>query len=160
MNFSIQAIESEKDKTLSAEMMQSTSPWSVFGRSFEECLSAFNTEGKFAFGAYSIKDLLGFVVVDITGPLPCYIQALCIAQKHRGQGIGSALMDYAEQFIFLRSPNAFLCYSDFNPSVRIMYERRGYSLIGTLHNYMIPGHDEYLMRKSISAVMPFRRYSL
>ncbi len=61
-------------------------------------------------------------------------------------------MTFAESHIFRRSPNVFLCVSDFNPRARAFYERLGYALVGALPDYVAPGHTEWLMRKSVGAL--------
>ena len=46
----------------------------------------------------------------------------------------------------------FLCVSSFNPAARRLYERLGYQLVGTLTDYLVPGHDEYLFRKTTGSL--------
>ena len=77
-------------------------------------------------------------------------------ESARGQGIGRRLINFAEERIFSVSPNSFLCYSDFNESVRDVYEHLGYEQVGVLKEYMIPEHDEILMRKTLGPVMTFQ----
>jgi ribosomal protein S18 acetylase RimI-like enzyme len=44
--------------------------------------------------------------------------------------------------------------SSFNPRARELYERLGYEFIGELKDYLVRGHSELLMRKTIG---PIRR---
>ena len=55
---------------------------------------------------------------------------------------------WAEKRIFRDSPNAFICVSSFNPGARRLYERRGFQLVGTLKQFVVAGHDEFLLRKN------------
>ena len=144
------------ERDAAAWLMMSTDPWKTFGRTYENCLDAVTNPQKEAYGAFIDGDFLGLLVVDLTGPLKGYIQAVCVKESSRGQGVGSRLVKFAEERIFSVSPNCFLCYSDFNESVREVYAPLGYEEVGVLKDYMIPGHDEILMRKTIGPVMTFQ----
>jgi ribosomal-protein-alanine N-acetyltransferase len=145
------------ERDTAAWLMMSTDPWKTFGRTYENCLDAVTNPLKEAYGAFMDGVFLGLLVIDLTGPLKGYIQAVCVQESARGQGVGSRLIRYAEDRIFSVSPNCFLCYSDFNDTVRAVYERLGYVQVGILKEYMISGQDEILMRKSIGPVMTFTR---
>jgi ribosomal-protein-alanine N-acetyltransferase len=144
------------ERDTAARLLMDTDPWKSFGRTYENCLEAVTNPQKEAYGAFIENDFLGLLVVDLTGPLKGYIQAVCVVDEVRGKGVGSLLMKFAEGLIFEVSPNCFLCYSDFNDSVGSLYKHLGYEVVGTLNNYMIPGHAEYLMRKTIGPIMPYQ----
>lgn len=144
------------ERDAAAWLMMSTDPWKTFGRTYENCLDAVTNPQKEAYGAFIDGDFLGLLVIDLTGPLKGYIQAVCVQESARGLGVGSRLIKFAESRIFSVSPNSFLCYSDFNESVRDVYEHLGYEEVGVMKDYMIPGHDEILMRKTIGPIMTFQ----
>jgi hypothetical protein len=50
-----------------------------------------------------------------------------------------------------------VCYSDFTSAVRPIYDHPGYVEEGVLKDYMIPGHNEILMRKTTGPVMEFQK---
>jgi [ribosomal protein S18]-alanine N-acetyltransferase len=143
----------ERDEA--AWLMMSSDPWRTFGRTYENCLDAVTNPLKEAYGAFLGEDFLGLLVIDLSGPFKGYLQAVCVKEEARGQGVGGKLIHFAEERIFRVSPNCFLCYSDFNDAVRPVYDRLGYEQVGILKDYMIAGHDEILMRKSIGPVMAF-----
>jgi [ribosomal protein S18]-alanine N-acetyltransferase len=58
--------------------------------------------------------------------------------------------------IFQESPNVFMCVSTFNPDARRLYERLGYTAVGELSDYLVPGHGEVLLRKSRGPWSEFR----
>jgi ribosomal protein S18 acetylase RimI-like enzyme len=58
-------------------------------------------------------------------------------------------MAYAEARIFRDTPNVFICVSSFNPRAQAFYRRLGYEVIGELRDYVVRGHSEWLLRKSI-----------
>src|SRR6266550_1883725 len=104
-----------------AEMMCSTEPWITIGRNFNQSLAIVSDPGR----------------------------EVCVAAASRGCGLGTELVQFAEKRIFAETPNVFLCVSSFNPRARQLYERLGYELIGELKDYLIRGHSELLMRKTI-----------
>lgn len=153
----IRRFQSKEECDRAARLMMRTDPWKTFGRTYENCLDAVSNPQKEAYGAFSTDGIfLGLLVIDLTGPLKGYIQAVCLEESARGQGLGSRLIQFAEKRIFGVSPNCFLCYSDFNSNVRTLYEHLGYSVVGEMPDYMIAGHSEILMRKSIGPVMAFK----
>jgi ribosomal protein S18 acetylase RimI-like enzyme len=66
-------------------------------------------------------------------------------------------VQHAEARVFADHPNLFICVSDFNAGARRFYERLGYAAVGELKDYLVRGHSEILLRKSISPLMEFRR---
>jgi ribosomal protein S18 acetylase RimI-like enzyme len=72
-----------------------------------------------------------------------------VATGHRGQGVGRALLEFAEQRIFRETPNVFICVSDFNRDARGFYAKLGYEEVGELKDYVVRGHNEILLRKTI-----------
>lgn len=147
-----------EDAAECARLMSSTEPWLTFGRTFETCLAILTEPGR---EVYTVRDedgIAGFIILNmqhgalITG----YIQTLCIRSSCRGQGMGSLLIEWAEDRIFKESPNVFMCVSSFNTGARRLYERLGYEVIGSLRDYVIHGHDEILLRKTRGSWKEFR----
>jgi ribosomal protein S18 acetylase RimI-like enzyme len=77
-----------------------------------------------------------------------YIRWIGVAPDARSRGIGALLMRYAEDKIFQSGPNVFLMVSDFNRRAQAFYRRQGYTKIGVVRDYVVPGITEYLYRKS------------
>lgn len=63
------------------------------------------------------------------------------------------MMAFIEKEIFSTCANLFLCVSSFNPDAQKFYLKLGYEKIGVLKNYLVEGHDEILMRKTISPIL-------
>jgi [ribosomal protein S18]-alanine N-acetyltransferase len=76
-----------------------------------------------------------------------YMSLLVVDPEHRHTGVGNALMDYAEDLIFARTKNVFLCVASFNFSAQKFFTHRGYRRVGVLHRLIVDGHDEILFRK-------------
>jgi ribosomal-protein-alanine N-acetyltransferase len=66
-------------------------------------------------------------------------------------------MDYVEKRILNETPNVFICVSSFNERVQKLYERRGYEVVGELKNWIVPGHSEILLRKTIGLLTEFKK---
>lgn len=84
-----------------------------------------------------------------TGAFVGFIQTVCIDPMRRGQGLGSTLVEFAERRILKVSPNVFMCVSSFNLDARRLYERLGYKVVGELTDYIVRGHSEFFLRKTV-----------
>jgi ribosomal protein S18 acetylase RimI-like enzyme len=138
-----------------ATLMASSEPWLTLRRTFDASLRLIQDPTRVVYLAESGPERAGFLILSLAGPLPGYIQTICIAPDSRGKGLGSQLLAFAEARIFQMSPNVFLCVSSFNPKARRLYERSGYTLVGELRDFLVPGHSELLFRKSVGAWSEF-----
>lgn len=139
-----------------AGMMASSDPWIFFGRTFEQSLARVTNPAGEVWVARQGGIARGFVILVLQGAFVGYIQIVCVAADARGSGIGSRLVRFAEERIFREFPNVFLCVSSINPRARQLYERLGYTLVGELDDYLVRGHSEFLMRKSVGPLAEFR----
>jgi [ribosomal protein S18]-alanine N-acetyltransferase len=154
----IRPLSSPADAEHCALMMSSSEPWKTLGRSYDACLARMRDETKERYVSSGEDGVpRGFIIVNMEGPFPGYIQTICVAPEERGKGLGAELVRFAEERIFRDSPNVFLCVSSFNPRARGLYERLGYAVVGALDDYLVRGHAEILMRKSIGSLDEFRR---
>jgi [ribosomal protein S18]-alanine N-acetyltransferase len=48
-----------------------------------------------------------------------------------------------------------MCVSSFNQAAGRLYQRLGYTMIGELTDYIVAGHSEILLRKSIGPLNEF-----
>ncbi len=131
-----------------AKMMAESEPWLTLRRSLEASIRTLQDPDKEAYVLEDGDEILGFVVVDLRGPFAGYLQTVCVRSGERGQGHGARLIAYAEERIFRDSPNVFMCVSTFNPDARRLYEQLGYTVVGELSDYIVPGHGEVLLRKT------------
>ena len=131
-----------------AKMMAESEPWLTLRRSLESSIRTLQDPDKEVYVLEDDEEILGFVVVDLRGPFPGYLQTVCVRSGERGQGHGARLIAHAEERIFRDSPNVFMCVSSFNPDARRLYERLGYTVVGELSDYIVHGHGEILLRKT------------
>ncbi|HME90120.1 MAG TPA: N-acetyltransferase [Myxococcaceae bacterium] len=132
-----------------AEMMSSSEPWLTLGRTREKALELLTRRDRESYVALRDGRLAGFLVLCMQGAFVGYIQTVCVAADSRGQGIGSRLIEFAEKRILSETPNVFMCVSSFNTEAKRLYLRMGYQVVGELRDYIIAGHSEILLRKTI-----------
>jgi ribosomal protein S18 acetylase RimI-like enzyme len=77
-----------------------------------------------------------------------YVRWIGVAADARGQGIGDRLMRYAERRVFRAGANVFLMVSHFNRRAQAFYRRLGYTRVGAVPDYVVPGITEYVYRKT------------
>jgi ribosomal-protein-alanine N-acetyltransferase len=151
----IQPIAAQGEAETCARMMCASEPWLTLGRTYEAALGTLTDHTKEVYRASRGEEILAFLILDLNGPLKGYIQTLCVAEKSRGQGIGSALLRFGEERIFCVSPNVFMCVSSFNVGAKSLYLRSGYSIVGELTDYIVAGHSEILLRKTRGPLKEF-----
>lgn len=146
---------SVEDIVLCAQMMSQSEPWLTLGRDYKASYQTISDASKEVYLAVVEKEVVGFIIINMTGAFTGYIQSVCVDTGWRGQGIGTQLITYAEERIFRSTPNVFICVSSFNTGARDLYERLGYLVVGELKDYLISGASEILLRKTISPLMTF-----
>jgi ribosomal protein S18 acetylase RimI-like enzyme len=140
-----------------ASVMTTSEPWITLGRTREESLRIIDGPSKEVYLAAEAGELSGFMILNMNGAFIGYVQTICIAPGSRGRGLGTKLLEFAEERIFDESPNVFLCVSSFNEGARRLYERLGYETVGELKDYIIEGHSEILMRKTLGPLKGFNK---
>lgn len=152
--FVIRQLEGDAEARACATLMATSEPWVRFGRDFEKSYALVRDPNREVYVAVSGSPfepttILGFVVLMMHGAFVGYIQSLAVDDRLRGQGIGTALMEFVEQRVLREQPNVFICASSFNPGAQRLYERLGYRRVGELPDFMVAGHSEILYRKTI-----------
>jgi [ribosomal protein S18]-alanine N-acetyltransferase len=154
MDWPVARLDTEADAEACAQLMASSEPWLTLGRTYEASLAIIRDATREVF---VLRDpagkLSGFLILCLTGAFVGYIQTICIDPNCRGQGLGTRLLAFAEQRILSRFPNVFMCVSSFNHDARRLYERLGYHVVGELSDYIVAGHSEILLRKTIGPMM-------
>ena len=93
--------------------MASSEPWLTLGRSYDASLRMVRDPTREVYVAMDGPDLLGFLILAMGGPLPGYIQTVCVSPSMRGRGLGTRLIGWAEARILRDSP-----WSGFTPATR------------------------------------------
>lgn len=156
--FVIRVLASDAEASACARLMAATDPWLTLGRTFEESYRIVRDPGREVYVAVDASpktedvdgsSIAGFVIICMQGAFVGYIQTVAVRGDRRGHGLGSALIDFTERRILRDEPNVFICVSSFNPRARRLYERLGYTVVGELTDYIVRGHSEILLRKTI-----------
>jgi [ribosomal protein S18]-alanine N-acetyltransferase len=157
---SIRRLENEAEARACARLMADSDPWITLGRTYEECLAIVLDQTREVYVLPGDEGPSGFLILCLVGPFVGYIQTICIDARRRGQGLGTQLIEFAERRILVEYPNVFMCVSSFNRDARRLYERLGYHVIGELTDYIVPGHSEILLRKTVASLTTFRESAL
>jgi ribosomal protein S18 acetylase RimI-like enzyme len=144
----IRRLANDTEADQCARLMAASDPWITLGRGYDASVSIINDSAREVYVAEDEAGLAGFLILCMVGAFVGYIQTVFVAPDRQGKGIGSQLVEFAEDRIFRDSPNAFLCVSSFNPGARRLYERLGYEYVGELTDYVALGYSELLYRKT------------
>jgi [ribosomal protein S18]-alanine N-acetyltransferase len=150
----IRPLDGDAEARECATLMATSEPWVKFGRDFERSYALVRDPSREVYVAVSgnapdAESIFGFVILVMQGAFVGYIQSLAVQERCRGQGVGSALMEFAERRILREQPNVFICASSFNPGAQRLYERLGYRRVGELTDFIVAGHSEILYRKTV-----------
>ena len=140
-----------------AQVMSSSEPWITLRRSYNDSFKILTDPSREIYLAVVRGQIAGFVILNMQGAFVGYIQTICILPEWRNSGIGTKLIAFAEQRIFQDTPNAFMCVSSFNQDAQRLYERLGYRVVGELKDFIVPGHSEILLRKTIAPLTEFKK---
>lgn len=149
----IQPLATDAEARACASIMAASQPWLTLGRDFDACLRTVGAPGRERYVVHSGGGLAGFVILNLHGALVGYIQTVGVVEALRGQGIGRALVAFAEQRIFSEHANVFMCVSSFNHGARRLYERLGYARVGELTDFLVAGQAEILLRKTRGPIL-------
>ena len=96
-------------------------------------------------------DIAGFISSELDGPL-AHIITLDVAEAHRRSGVGSLLLDAAENNVFAQGVRTvFLETAVDNHAAVNFWLRHGYIKEGILKRYYLNRIDGYEMRKTLSS---------
>jgi ribosomal-protein-alanine N-acetyltransferase len=135
-------LAADQEKDLAAHLLASSEPWITLRISEEQCSKNCHDPEYYLFIAYKNEKPAGIILLDPKGVAGSpYIKSIAAFPEFRGQGIGTKLLSFAEDF--------FICVSSFNHRARNLYEKSGFNAIGELKDYIIQGASEILMHKGL-----------
>jgi ribosomal-protein-alanine N-acetyltransferase len=153
----IRGLQDTKEAEQCARVMCASEPWITLRRSHEESLKMLSDPSREIYLARVRGQIAGFMILNMKGAFVGYIQTVCIFPEWRNTGIGTELIAFAEERIFRDSPNVFMCVSSFNRNAERLYERLGYQVVGEFKDYIVPGHSEILLRKTIAPITEYKK---
>jgi len=153
LKLNIIRVSNESEKTACAEIMAGSEPWTILGMSMDHIMDTLNDPLHEVYVAYIQDEIVGTVVIHTKGAFSAYLKSIAVKPEWRGNQLGEQMMCFIENVIFSTYKNLFLCVSSFNQNGQRFYTRLGYQKIGELKNYLVEGHDEILMRKTIAPLL-------
>lgn len=157
MKLRIRKLATRSEARACAQMMSASEPWITLKRSFAEALKILVNPHREVYVATCKAEVVGFVILQMEGTFTGYIQTVAVKPEWRNQGLGSKLLAFAERKIFSSKPNVFMCVSSFNKKAQKLYRRLGYQKIGVIKNFIVAGHDEFLLRKTLGPLTGFKK---
>jgi [ribosomal protein S18]-alanine N-acetyltransferase len=136
-----------------AAMMANSDPWMTLGMDAAACRAGFQGPCKEIFVATLKNEPAGLAILQVCGSFNGYIQILFVAEAFRGRGFGKRLLAFCEERILQHSPNVFICVSTFNTRALRLYEKSGFTPVGKLTDFVKPGYDEWLLRKTVGPTL-------
>ena len=118
-----------------AQSMANSEPWITLRRSYDESIAMLNDPVREVYVGVVGDEVVGFLILRMDGAFVGYIQTVGVVSQWRGRGVGTRLIEYAEERIFRETPNVFINASSFNPGAQRLYERLGYEVVGELKAY-------------------------
>jgi ribosomal-protein-alanine N-acetyltransferase len=155
IGFVIRRLQGADEAQVCARWMANSEPWITLRRTYDESISMLNDPAREVYVGIVEDDIIAFLILRMDGGFIGYIQTVAVVPEWRGRGVGSRLIEYAEERIFRETPNVFISASSFNPGAQRLYKRLGYEVVGELKDYVVPGHSEVLMRKTIGPLVDF-----
>jgi ribosomal protein S18 acetylase RimI-like enzyme len=141
-------LATEEDREWCARLMAGSDPWITLRRNLEQCRKICQNREYLLYVARCNDRRCAFILLHQRGVAGSpYIASIATAEEGRGQGLGSTLLEFAENLFRAEAHHIFLCVSSFNLRARILYERHGYIALCELQDYVIDGASEILMHK-------------
>ena len=149
MSVDIRPIATHDEIGHCARLMAGSEPWITLRRDVEQARRILSNPALERYVARDDGALAGFLILDLQGVFAGYLKTVCVAPEFRNLGIGTTLVHFAEDRIFREHQNVFLLVSSFNRDAQRLYERLGYEVVGELRDFVVQGHSEILLRKTI-----------
>jgi ribosomal-protein-alanine N-acetyltransferase len=101
------------------------------------------------FTAVHADHLVGYICL-VLGNRIVYIYSIAVLKEYRGKGIGTALLDEAEQHALALGAKVIQLEVRCNSKAVALYQRNGYSVKHIRNNYYGSGNHAYRMIKELS----------
>ncbi len=128
--------------------------WERYGVTASQARHMFEAalaEGATILVAHRGENVVGFVWYAARGAWDRsgYIRLIGVSPQFQGQRVGEQLMEAVETRMKLTAGEAFLLVTDFNVGAQRFYRRLGYTQIGAIPDYVVPGISELIFYKKL-----------
>ena len=154
-DFTIRPLHGDAEARDCTARLMEFGPWRTLGIPAEKLFQDLTNPQREVFVAELGSQIVGVLILHRGGSFDGYLQLLAVFPEFQNRRLGEKIMGFAEDKIFQRSKNVFLCVSDFNPRAQKFYERLGYKKVGELENFLVTGQNEILLRKTKGPVLGF-----
>ena len=155
-DITMRPLAGEAEARIGAGFIVASEPWVTLGLNFEQAMSRLTDPAREVHAASVDGQVVGVLILHLAGPLNGYIQIIAVHPDWRCRGIGTGMIQFAEERIFRQSPNVFICVSSFNRRAQQFYERLGYTRVGELTDFLRTGLSEFLLRKTRGPLYDFK----
>ena len=133
--------------------MAGSETWITLGIPMDEIMKTLNAPLQDVYAAYVEDEIVGTMVIHTGGAFSGYLKSIAVKPGWKNQELDEQMMEFIEKEVFSTYKNLFLCVSSFNSDAQQFYKKLGYEKIGELKDYLVAGHDEILMRKTIAPIL-------
>lgn len=147
--FTFQRATSTDDEENSARLFTKLEPWVSYGRDYTYSLKKVRNPSKELYVAKLDGQFCGAVLLVTEGVLVAYLQCIAVEPAFQGKGLAKEIMKRTEERVFKDFPNLFLTVADFRLEAYNLYKRMGFEEVGIIKEYILPGVDEIMMRKTV-----------
>src|SRR3954452_16929326 len=108
-----------EERDWAAKLISWSEPWKTLGLTYENLNTICHDDEYLVYIAYIEDKPCGVIILDPRGVSGApYIKSVLVEERYRNIGIGSLLIEFAENFFKQKSPHIFLCVSSFNQKAR------------------------------------------
>lgn len=150
----IRPMRRPEEADLAADFIVTSEPWITLRRDKPTVMKVLLNPTREVYVPVAGGEIIGVLILHLDGLLNGYLQTVVVRKDWRCSGLGTRLIQFAEERIFSQSPNVFICVSSFNEHAQRLYARLGYEQVGFFKDYSVRGHDEYLLRKTNGPWLP------
>ncbi len=138
------------DRAAIVAILMTSDPWKRLGYGEADWDTLFSPlpQGHECYVMEADGRIAGFALLRLRFLFGDYLGLFAIADWARGRNLGGRLLGHVESVVFKRGTNLFACVSDFNHAARAFYKKHGYQEVGAIHDLLIPGSAEILVRKT------------
>ena len=156
IEITVSPLRDQSEAEFCAGFIVSSDPWLTLRLPYHHALQRLCDPAREVYLAQVKDQIAGVLILHLGGSFSGYIQTLAVHPVWRNRGVGTKLVQFAEQRMFRESPNVFLCVSSFNDRAQKLYQRLGYERAGELPDYVVKGYSEILMRKTRGPLSDFK----